>query len=244
MGASQPAKATVYAVLVMKADPIRAMQLVNQHITGTAAITIRKWAHSDSRIRLTIQPSELFLADGRPSVTEQSLRDTERASDTMGMLTDLMESKKAERLEEGLKNSGYGSRIAAQAARISELKDQMEAAELEEALEQIKARIKAKKAAAPEHERSDKPDHPSPTKKARDTIDIAITYQGGAECQELQVEVGDVPPAEGQHPNLVDLIKHLLDLRLFPSDWGLQRETIFDHEEMFTKYPDSEGFQH
>ena len=79
-------------------------------------------------------PTELFLADGKASITEEALKETERASDTLGLLTGLMEERKIEALREGLRSSGYGNRTAASAAKITLLKDELEAAELEEAL--------------------------------------------------------------------------------------------------------------
>ena len=193
-------------------------------------------------MRLTVTPTELFLADGKASITEEALKETERASDTLGLLTGLMEERKIEALREGLRSSGYGNRTAASAAKITLLKDELEAAELEEALQAVQAGMKAKKAP----ERNDhgaggeQPKQQSPVKKGRDTIEVFIATQTQEGNADFQLEVAAIPPETGQNPNVVDLVRHVTDLRMFPADWGLAKETIPEFDQLIEKH--QEGF--
>jgi hypothetical protein len=228
-----PAATTyAYGVLVDIADPTQLMKLTNHRISGSDAVTIRRWGRMDKG-KLKILQNELYVADGAVSVVPQKLQTATRATSACDLLTTLTEEAKQTATRAGLDQSGYAATtqqqtvsmlnlqkrldLAAWKSRMRELEAQVQALDKEE-----KQQEEAKKAEAEEQEKAKEPvkKAESPSKQKRSELEVRIVLERGDDLQ-LTIDTEDVAPETGQRATLQDIVKHLYDMECFGSDYGI-----------------------
>ncbi len=238
--------AYAYCCLVDNKDPLQMMKLANHQISGSDAVTMRKWAAMDGK-KIRILPTELYVADGAVSVVPQKKEKTTRATSATDLVTRLAEEAKIKATQAGLEQSGYTAStqqhtvelltmqkrrdLAAHINRKRELMAQLEAIENEERmakeLENKEKKGKEEKEAGwtqnknnTEAQQSRPPSSPSKIKRCEITIEIQ-TELGDEE--ELTIEASDVPPMENtQRANLTDLVAYINSIGGFGEGYGIE----------------------
>jgi hypothetical protein len=243
-----PTAATyAYGVLVDITDPLQLMRITNHSVSGSDAVTMRRWGRMDKG-RLRVLQNELYVADGKVSVVPQKKKDTVRATSACDLITQLTEEAKQVATRAGLEQSGYTAATQQQANNIITLQKRLDLAAGKAKLRELQAQVDAlDKEAQQEKEREPKgaapaaeapaaeaPQARSPTKQRRSEIEITVSPQRGDPIS-LTIDTEDVPPGTGQRATLIDLARHLHELECFGEDFGIDPAGIEGYEQQDTR---------
>ena len=239
-GDAPPANAYAFMCLVEMRDPMQMMKLNNHRVSGSDAVTIRNWnASVDGKGSLRILPNELFVAMGAVSVVPQKKAATTQATSAGDLVTKLAEEAKKLATQKGLEESGYMEATQKETIEIllmqkkvdasshqqkkRELQQQIKAIEAEEKLQreaeanELEGKEKAKK------QPNGKPQNRTDAARISQDITIEIRTENG-KSQEIEVDVGDVPPGNGQRPTVMDLARYVHEMQGFGTDFGLNAQ--------------------